>query len=89
MPHRRFEDHAEDADRNRADDQAPADGLLTIGRVELPTRDARDERFDDGDPFVAVEYEQRDRRAQMQHDDECQKRRIGTIDVVPAEHGRN
>ncbi len=87
-PHGTFEDDAENADRDGADDEKPADALVFVV-AQLAPRDARDEGADDRTPFRAVEDDQRDRRAEVQDDDERKKRLTRTIDVVPLKKRRN
>ena len=87
-PHRNLEDDAEDADRNRADDEQPADSFVAIV-AQTAAHDARDERANDRVPFRAIEHDQRERRSQVQDDDKGEKRRVRAIDVVPVQQRRN
>ena len=87
-PDRNLEDEAQDADRNRGDDEPPTDAFVAIV-AQATANDARDERAHDRIPLRAIEDDQRQRRAEVQHDDKRQKRRAGAIHVVPAEHGRH
>ena len=83
-----LERHTQDSHRNRADDEKPADSLVAL--VAQPSaHDAGSERAHDCRPLRAVEDDQRERRAEMEHDDETEKRRRGAVDVAPPEHRRN
>ena len=83
-----LEDEAENPDRDRSDDQQPADALVAVV-AQAAAHDAGDERAHDRVPLRAIEDDQRQRRAEMQHDDEGEKRRARAIDVVPVQQRRD
>ena len=82
-PHRMLEDDAEDPDRNRADDEQPADALVAVVAQCARARRCATSARTIAAHSRAIEDEQRERRPEMQHDDEGEKRRARAVDVAP------
>ena len=85
-----FERDTGDSGGDARDDQQPRHPL--VGRLELPAPERVEERPNDADPVVAEVHEQRDRRGDMERNDECQVEGLAgglrVDEMIPTEPGR-
>ena len=79
-----LEDDAQQPDRNCCNDEQPSGSLVAVG-AQSSEHDAARERAHDRIPLRSIEDDQCKRGSQVQHDDECEKRRARPIDVVPVQ----